>query len=207
MADSSGELLKTRTKTPIAGRKVIFGFRAECRRAGHCLDIPDADGRSSAPDREASLPTGRSIRRCAEWQKAPGTWSSESPSIDRSGRYRSPRWIELALNEGFVFEGDAFAFERDFDQRVDAHHVENFVGDVLDDAGAGIVVLVNAMAEAHQQLLACFDALDIRRDVLDGSDFNQHAEHGFIGAAVQRAVESGGGRCDGAVRIHMRTAH
>src|ERR1700704_202124 len=53
--------------------------------------------------------------------------------------------IELALHEVFVFEGNALALESDFEQRVLAHELENFISDVLDDAGARIVILVDAM--------------------------------------------------------------
>src|SRR5467141_5165701 len=52
--------------------------------------------------------------------------------------------IELALHEVFVFKSDAFAFESDFEKGVLAHEFEYFVSDVLDDAGARIVILVNA---------------------------------------------------------------
>src|SRR5258708_38774575 len=40
--------------------------------------------------------------------------------------------IELALDEVFVFEGDALAFESDFQERVLAHQIEDFIGDALD---------------------------------------------------------------------------
>jgi len=55
--------------------------------------------------------------------------------------------IELALDEVFVFESDALALQSDFEEGVLAHELEDFVSDVLDDAGARIVILVNAMAE------------------------------------------------------------
>src|SRR5216683_2270742 len=49
--------------------------------------------------------------------------------------------VELALHEIFVFEGNTLALESDFEERVLAHELEDFIGDVLDDAGAGIVIL------------------------------------------------------------------
>src|SRR5258708_29817831 len=57
--------------------------------------------------------------------------------------------IKLALHEVFVFQGDPFAFQSDFEQWVFPHQIENFVGNTLDDAGARIIILVNAMTEAH----------------------------------------------------------
>ena len=90
-------------------------------------------------------------------------------------------------------------FERDIEQRIAAHDVENFVGDALHDARARIVIFVDAVAEAHQLLFAGFHALDVRRHVVDRADIQQHAQHCFVGAAVQRAIERGGGRGGGRI--------
>src|SRR6267143_791330 len=68
--------------------------------------------------------------------------------------------IKLALDEVIVFEGDPFAFEGNLKERVLAHQIENFVSNALDDAGARIVILVNAVTEAHEFDFAGFDALD-----------------------------------------------
>src|SRR5260370_8270650 len=53
--------------------------------------------------------------------------------------------IKLALDEVFIFEGDPFAFEGDFEERVLAHQIENFVSNNLNDACARIVIFVTAM--------------------------------------------------------------
>src|ERR1700737_2900470 len=58
--------------------------------------------------------------------------------------------IELALHEVFVFESDALALESDCEEGVLAHELEDFVSDVLDNAGTRIVILVDAMAESHE---------------------------------------------------------
>src|SRR5262252_8595761 len=68
--------------------------------------------------------------------------------------------IELALDEVFVLQRDALALQRDFEKRILAHQVEYLIGDVLDDARAGIVILVNAMTEAHELYFAGLDPLD-----------------------------------------------
>src|SRR6267143_1646977 len=46
--------------------------------------------------------------------------------------------IELALDEVVVLESDALALESDFEEGVFAHELEDFVSDVLDDAGASL---------------------------------------------------------------------
>ena len=54
-----------------------------------------------------------------------------------------------------------------------------------------VVVLVDAVAEAHQLLLAVLHALEEVGDVLDRLDPAQHPQHRLVGAAVERAVEGG----------------
>ena len=54
-----------------------------------------------------------------------------------------------------------------------------------------VVVLVDAVAEAHQLLLAVLHALEEVGDVVDRLDPAQHPQHRLVGAAVQRAVEGG----------------
>src|SRR5437879_4984258 len=75
--------------------------------------------------------------------------------------------IELALDEVFILKSDAFAFESNFEKRILAHKVEHLIGDVLDDAGARIVILVDAMTEAHELGLAGLDPLDEFRNSLE----------------------------------------
>src|SRR5260370_3711591 len=67
--------------------------------------------------------------------------------------------IELALDEVVVLESDALALQSDFQEGVLAHELEDFVTDVLDDPGARIVILVDAMAESHEPDFTGFDEL------------------------------------------------
>src|SRR2546426_2034892 len=97
--------------------------------------------------------------------------------------------IELALDEVFVLESDSLAFESDFEERVLAHKIKNFVSNAFDDARARIVMFVNAMTEAHELDFAGFDALDEIRNFLDGADLLQHVQDFFVGAAVERSEE------------------
>src|SRR5882762_5144990 len=114
--------------------------------------------------------------------------------------------IELALDEVFVFERDALALQSDFEEGVLAHELEDFVSDVLDNAGARIVILVNAMAESHELDFTGFDALDELGNFLDRADLHEHVQNFFIGAAMERAVERGDSRRGRGIGIDVRAA-
>ena len=60
--------------------------------------------------------------------------------------------IELLLDEILVVQRDALQLHRDFEQRIvlDAEFVQHLMAGLLHDLGARIVVLVDAVAEAHQ---------------------------------------------------------
>src|SRR5712692_3682933 len=82
--------------------------------------------------------------------------------------------IELALDEVVVLQGDPLELQRDIEQRVSSRDLEHLVGDLLDDARARVVVLVDAVAEAHQALfaLALLDLLDERGHALLRADLH-----------------------------------
>ena len=84
--------------------------------------------------------------------------------------------------------------------------LEDVLGGLLDDPRARVVVLVDAVAEAHQALVALLHALDEVGDVVAVLDAPQHPQHGLVGAAVQRAVERGDAGRDGRVGIGLRRA-
>src|SRR5260370_24171140 len=115
--------------------------------------------------------------------------------------------IELALHVVFVFESDALALESDFEEGVLAHELEDFVSDVLDDAGARIVILVDAMAESHELDFTGLDALDELRNLLYRADLHEHAQHFFVRAAVERSVEGSHRRGGGGARLDVGTAN
>src|SRR5271169_2898529 len=75
--------------------------------------------------------------------------------------------IQLASDEIVVAQGDALEFERDVDAAVAAGDFKDLVGDFLDDAGAGIVVLVDAMPETHELDFAGLHPLDVVGNVGD----------------------------------------
>src|SRR5260370_38939092 len=114
--------------------------------------------------------------------------------------------IEFAFDEVIVLEGDAFAFESNFEKRVLAHKLENFVGDMFDDAGARIVILVNAVAKSHQLDFPGLDPFDEIGNLLNRANLQEHVQDFFIGAAVQRTVKRGDSGGGGGVGIDVRAA-
>src|SRR6516162_2799853 len=65
--------------------------------------------------------------------------------------------VKLPRDEVIIFQRDAFQLQRNFDLGIASCHLEYLIGNLLDDPGAGVVVLVHAMTEAHQLDLALFD--------------------------------------------------
>ncbi|MNE35558.1 hypothetical protein D3C80_1293290 [compost metagenome] len=63
---------------------------------------------------------------------------------------------------------------------------QHFVTGFAHHGGAWVVVLVHAVAKAHQAegVVLVLGALDKLRDVLNGFDLFQHFQRGFVGAAV-----------------------
>src|SRR5713226_8425804 len=114
--------------------------------------------------------------------------------------------IEFAFDEVIVLEGDAFAFESNFEKRVFAHELENFIGDVLDDAGARIVIFVDAVAKSHQLELAGLDPFDEIGNLLNRANLQEHVQDFFIGAAVEWTVKRGDSSSGRGVGIDVRAA-
>ena len=63
---------------------------------------------------------------------------------------------------------------------------EHLVGRVLDDLGPRVVVLVDAVAEAHQLALAGLHFFDIARNAVLRPDLVEHPQHFFIRPTMQR---------------------
>src|ERR1700722_20360682 len=107
--------------------------------------------------------------------------------------------IELLLDEIIVVKRNTLELNRDVKQRIvlDSELVEHLMGGALHDLGARIIVLVNAMAEAHQakRIVLVLRLGDVFGNVLDPSDLAQHLERGLVGAAVgwaPKASDTGG---------------
>ena len=74
---------------------------------------------------------------------------------------------------------------------------------LLHDLGARIVVLVDAVAEAHQpeRVVLVLGPRDVLRNVLDLADFAEHLERRLVGAAVRRAPQAGDAGGDAGERV------
>ena len=78
---------------------------------------------------------------------------------------------------------------------------------MLDDARSRVVVFIDAVSEAHQFRFAGLYTFDESGHVGERANLHQHAKHFFVGAAVERAVQRGGGRGGRGERVHMGTAN
>ena len=66
----------------------------------------------------------------------------------------------------------------------------------LDNAGARIVVLVDAVAEAHEFPVPSLDPVNVSPNVILRTDCIEHFQDFFVGASMQRTGKRGGG-CGG----------
>ena len=85
---------------------------------------------------------------------------------------------------------------------------EHLVRGLLHDLGARIVVLVDAVAEAHQAetVVLVLRALDVFGDAVDRADLGEHLERRLVGAAMRRAPEAGDAGRDAGERVGARRA-
>ncbi|MNK98430.1 hypothetical protein D3C87_1187920 [compost metagenome] len=119
--------------------------------------------------------------------------------------------VQLALHEVRIRQGDAFQFHGQLEQRVvfQAQGRENFLAGFLHQLGARIVVLVDAVAKAHQAHARVL-VLDLLHELADlgdaavGLQFFQHLQAGFVGAAVSRAPQASHAGRDGGERVGAR---
>ncbi|KAG0938990.1 hypothetical protein G6F31_015364 [Rhizopus arrhizus] len=112
---------------------------------------------------------------------------------------------ELALHEVRIGQGDAFQFHGQLEQRVvfQAQGREHFLAGFLHQLGARVVVLVDAVAEAHQAEAGGL-VLGLEHgglDVVGSADLFQHLQHGFVGTAVGRTPQRGDARSDRRIRV------
>src|SRR5690606_30060973 len=114
--------------------------------------------------------------------------------------------IELSLAEIIILKGEAFELDRGIDEGVCSDLVKDLIGKLLDDGGARIVVLINAMAEAHQASLALLYALEEARDVRFIPDLLKHPDDRLVRASMKRAIERGACSGSGAIGIDAARA-
>ena len=89
-----------------------------------------------------------------------------------------------------------------------ADGLEHLVAGLLHDPGPRIVVLVDAVAEAHQPegVVPVLGALDVFGDAVDRADLLQHLERRLVGAAMRRPPETGDAGRDAGEGIGARRA-
>ena len=113
--------------------------------------------------------------------------------------------VQLLLDEVVVLKRDALQFHRDLEQRImlGADGVEHLVAGLLHHLGARIVVLVHAMAKAHQAeaRVLVLRLLDVLGNAIDSADLLQHVQCRLVGAAVARPPQAGNAGRDARERV------
>ena len=116
--------------------------------------------------------------------------------------------IEFAADKIFVLKRDLFKRHRKLEQGIFAEpqFIQHFVAGFAHQLGARVVVLVDAMTEAHQAHagILVFHFCDEFADPGDTAialDVVEHVECSFVRAAVRRAPQAGDAGRDGRERI------
>ena len=113
--------------------------------------------------------------------------------------------VELFRDEVVVLQRNPLQLQGDLEQRVvmNADLVENRMALHLHGFRARIVVFVHAVAETHQPeiVVGVLRPPDVFRNAIDGSDFLEHLERSFVGAAMRRSPQAGDARRNTSERI------
>src|SRR5690606_10761385 len=124
----------------------------------------------------------------------------EAQCLQRDTRIEVDIRIELLLDEILVRQRNTLQLHGDVEQRIvlDAELAQNLMAGLLHDLGARVVVLVDAVAEAHEaeRIVLVLRALDEFRDAIDSADLCQHVERCFVGATMRRTPKAGDARSD-----------
>ena len=115
--------------------------------------------------------------------------------------------VKLALDEVLVREGDTLELHGNINHGLTADDGENIIGKLTDKSGTRVKVLVDAVTEAHEDLLAVLNILDELRDVLDIANLIEHAKDSLVGTTVAGAIESGDSASKRGVDIGLRRGH
>ena len=89
-------------------------------------------------------------------------------------------------------------------------NLKHTIRNSFDDSSPRIIVLIYAVAKAHQQLLSILNLLDKLRYIFLAPDLIQHLQHGFISAAMPRPVQRRDGAGDRRVHVgdgRLHVAH
>ncbi len=134
----------------------------------------------------------------------------EAHRLQRDARIEIDVRVQLLLDEVVVLQRDALKFHRDLQDLLilDAERIENLVAGLRHHLGARVVVLVDAVAEAHQTELGVLvlGLLHVLGHAVDGADLLEHLERGLVGAAVGGTPEAGDAGGDAGERVGARRA-
>ena len=100
--------------------------------------------------------------------------------------------VQLALDEVLVIQRSLLEFKCNIEKWIHPGDCEDVIRRLLDDRGAWVKVLVDAVTESHEATFASLHAFDERRNILHIANFGKHANYCFIGATVQWAVKGSG---------------
>mmetsp|Transcript_33628 Transcript_33628/g.60719 ORF Transcript_33628/g.60719 Transcript_33628/m.60719 type:complete len:493 (-) Transcript_33628:27-1505(-) len=110
--------------------------------------------------------------------------------------------VELTRNEVLVSKGSVLEGNGNLNQGVTTDEGEDFLGNTLDDLGAGVEVAVDTVTEAEKLLLLVLNTLKELGDVLHAADTGKHTKHSLIGTTMEGAVEGTDGTGNSGVDIH-----
>src|SRR5262249_13676865 len=105
-------------------------------------------------------PLRRPARPAARGEEDRGPPDRQAPRLVDQARVEVHVRIELATDEVVVRQRGLLDGDRNVEERVRAGDAEQVVGGLFDDPGARVVVLVDAVAEAHELVLAGLRLLD-----------------------------------------------
>ena len=86
-------------------------------------------------------------------------------------------------------------------QRIAAGYFKDLIGHLFDDSSPGIVVLIDAVPEAHEPSFTRFNPFNEVGNAVRAADISKHAQDGLIGSAMQRSVKGSNGGSGSRIRV------
>jgi len=126
--------------------------------------------------------------------------------VDNSGVEIDVR-VKLSLDEVVIGERDLLEGHGNINHRFTTDNGEDIVGNLTDDSGSGVKVLVDSVAETLKHLLAVFHILDELGYGFDRTDLIKHAEDSFISTTMTGSVKGGNSSSEGSVDISLTGSH
>mmetsp|Transcript_27645 Transcript_27645/g.46274 ORF Transcript_27645/g.46274 Transcript_27645/m.46274 type:complete len:228 (-) Transcript_27645:900-1583(-) len=114
--------------------------------------------------------------------------------------------VQLPLDEVVVGECDALELHGNLQRGIfHVHHLENVLYELAEVFGARIVVLVDAMAEAHEAhaVLLVLHLAHKLCHVLLLADLRQHVDHRLVGAAVRGPPQASDASRHARIRVRL----